>query len=244
MGVIKKWLEDNLKLLGLSIRLQLGRKFWIVPLLALSWPLFQAGRLLLSDAAQSFNEISVQNTLIGFPMTVIAIGLGVSIIAGEIERRTLEVAYTVPGGARRIWIAKLVAIIFLLLLTEMLLAAVTAVFFTAFPLAALYGAFQGAVFYLVVAMGLGALFKSEITAVLVALVILAANAVLLNLSNTPGHLSNRISPLFNPLALTDTNLSLVLAWTVQNRIGIALLIIGLAALAFARAEQRERLMGG
>ena len=230
-------------MLRLSIRLQLGRKFWIVPLLALTWPLFHAVRLLVSDTVPSFNETAAQNTLIGLPMTVIAIGLGVSIIAGEIEQRTLEVAYTVPGGARRIWTAKLAAVILLLLVTETLLVIVTSLFFTSVPVTALYGAFQGAVFYLVVSMALGALFKSELTAVLVTLVILVANVILLNSSNTPSHLSNRISPLFNPLALQETSPSEILAWTIQNRIGVALAIIALALLAFARAERREQLLG-
>ena len=243
MGTFNKWIADSFMMLKLSIRLQLGRKFWFVPLLALTWPLFHAMRLLLSDTVQGFNETAAQNTLIGLPMTVIAIGLGVSIIAGEIEQRTLEVAYTVPGGARRIWTAKLAAVILLLVLTETLLGIVTSVFFTSVPVTSLYGAFQGAVFYLVVAMGLGALFRSELTAVLVALVILVANGILLNSSNAPGHLANRVSPLFNPLALQDTSPSEILAWTIQNRIGIALAILAIAILAFARAERREQLLG-
>ena len=40
---------------------------------------------------------------------------------------------------------------------EILLALVTFVLFTSFPISNLYGALQGAVFYLVLAMGLGAL---------------------------------------------------------------------------------------
>jgi len=172
-------------------------------------------------------------------MTVIAIGLGVSIIAGEIEQRTLEVAYTVPGGARRIWSAKLAAVILLLVVTETLLAIVTATFFTSFPITSLYGAFQGAVFYLVLAMALGALVKSEITAVLVALVLLVANGALSGFGNSP----NRLSPLFNPLTVSETSHSEILAWTIQNRIGVALAIAALVALAFARAERREQLLG-
>jgi hypothetical protein len=54
----------------------------------------------------------------------------------------------------------------------------------------------------------------------------------------------RISPFWNPAALTDFDPADVLAWTVQNRIGFALLIGALALLAFARAERRERLLGG
>ena len=234
MNKISRWLTDNLMMLRLSIRLQLGRKFWIVPLLALAWPLFHVIRLLLSSSAQSFNESAVQNFLIGMPMTIAAIGLGVGIIAGEIERRTLEVAYTVPGSARRIWIPKLIAVTVLLILTEIPLAIVTAIFFTSFPLGALYGALQGAVFYLVLSMGLGALFRSEITAALVAVVIY--------LLNSAAHFG-RWDPCFNPLAVRDISPSELLAWTVQNRIGFVLAIVALAALSFYRAERREQLLG-
>jgi hypothetical protein len=102
-------LSDSLMLLHLSLRLQLGRRFWMVPLLGLLWPAWSALRLLMGWRTQSFEAADAQNRLIGFPMTVIAIGLGVRIIAGEIEQRTLEVTYTVPGGAKHVWISKLVA---------------------------------------------------------------------------------------------------------------------------------------
>ena len=223
-------------MLRLSIRLQLGRKFWIVPLLALAWPLFHVIRLLVASNAQSFNETEAQNFLIGLPLAIAAVGLGVGIIAGEIERRTLEVAYTVPGSARRVWIPKIVAVTLLLILTETLLAIVTAIFFTSFPPGSLYGALQGAIFYLILAMGLGALFRSEITAALVTAVLLVINFVI----NIP---LSRWSPWFNPLNVRDTSAPEILAWTVQNRIGYALLIIALAALSFYRAERRERLLG-
>src|SRR5690606_17354318 len=109
----------------------------------LIWPAYQALNLLLGWRPQSFEPADAQNALIGFPLTVLGIGLGVRIIAAEIEQRTLEVTYTVPGGARRVWIAKLAAAAVLLLVAELLLAAVTAAFFTPFPLSALHGAFQG-----------------------------------------------------------------------------------------------------
>lgn len=235
MNVISSWLADSLMILRLSIRLQLGRKFWIIPLLALTWPLFHAIRLLVSNTAQGFSEADAQNFLIGLPMAVTAVGLGVGIIAGEIERRTLEVAYTVPGSARRIWIPKLIAVTLLLILTESLLAVVTAIFFTSYPPGSLYGAFQGAVFYLVLAMGLGALFRSEITAALVTSVILVLNGVL----SVP---LGRWSPWFNPLSVRNKSPADILAWTVQNHIGIGMLIIALAALSFYRAERREQLL--
>jgi hypothetical protein len=231
-------LADYVTLLGLSLRLQLGRRFWIVPLLALAWPAYQASTFVLGWRERSFTPDFAQNFLIGFPLIVLAIGLGVRIIAGEIEQRTLEVTYTVPGGAKRVWLAKLTAAALALLVAEALLAAIIAAFFTAYPVAALYGAFQGALFYLVLAMGLGALFRSEITATLVGVVIVTLNGFLTGF----GDLATRWSPLFNPLGVDGSNPATVLAWTIQNRIGVALVIAGLIALSCARAERREQLL--
>ena len=170
---------------------------------------------------------------------MLAIGLGVGIIAGEIEQRTLEVTYTVPGGARRVWLAKLLAAALPLLAAGALLAVVTAIFFTSYPLVALYGALQGAAFYLVLAMGLGALLKSEITAALVAAMVLFLNGFLGGF----GEVQRRWSPFFNPLGVRRLRARrTLLAWTIQNRIGIALLILALVALSCVRAERREQLL--
>lgn len=238
LSPISNRFSDFVLLLRLSIRIQTGRRFWLVPLLALAWPAFRAVGLLAGWRATDYAEVHAQNALIGFPLTVLAIGLGVRIIASEIEQRTLEVTYSIPGGARRVWIAKLAAAIVLLLITEALLGLITYIFFTPYPLAALYGSFQGAVFYLVAAMGIGALLKSEITGGLVTAGLLGLNGLFTGF----GENSSRYSPFFNPLALDDASAGLLLAWTLQNRIGIVLAIIAIAALTFARAERREQLL--
>jgi hypothetical protein len=238
MDTSKTRFVDGLMLLWLSLRLQLGRRFWLVPLLTLLWPGYHALSLLLGWRDRSFSPEDAQNGLIGFPLLVLAIGLGVRIIASEIEQRTLEVTYTVPGGAHRVWISKLVAAAVPILMAEALLAIVAAAFFTEYPLASLYGAFQGAMFYLVLAMGLGALLRSEITAALVASVLLTANGFVTGF----GDLATRWSPLFNPLGTGNASPADVLAWTVQNRVGVALLIVALTLLACTRAERREQLL--
>lgn len=238
MRRLKNRFVDTIQLLKLSLRLQLGRWVWIVPLLALAWLAYQALGLVAGWREQSFEPLHAQNTLIGVPLFILAIGLGVRIIAGEIEQRTLEVTYTVPGGAQRVWISKLCAAALSLAVAEALLAAITAAFFTSVPALSLYGAFQGAVFYLVFSMGLGALFRSEITAVLVAAVVLFMNGLMTGFGDAP----TRWSPLFNPLAVQNDNAAEVLAWTVQNRIGVALLILAIVALSCVRAERREELL--
>jgi ABC-type transport system involved in multi-copper enzyme maturation permease subunit len=227
---------DAAVLLRLSLRLQLGRWVWLVPAIALLWPAYHAITVLL--ASRQLNAADAQNGLIGMPLVVLAIGLGVRVVAAEIDQRTLEVAYTVPGGARRVWVAKLAAAAVPLLGTGLLLAIIAAVFLVRYPLSALYGALQAAAFYLVLAAGLGALLRNEITAALVASVMLALNGFLTGFGNAP----SRWSPLFNPLVVKDLSETEIFAWTVQNRIGFALLILSLVTLTCARTERRETLL--
>ena len=54
----------------------------------------------------------------------------------------------------------------------------------------------------------------------------------------------RISPSFNPEIYTAVDAADVLSWTVQNRIGMALIMVAIIALSFGRAEQRERMLSG
>jgi len=233
MGKTVGKLSDWILLLKLSIRVQLGRRYWLMFVVVLIWPLIQALFLLLGWRAKSFTAENAQNFLIGAPLYCLAIGIGIRIIAHEIEQRTLEVGYTIPGGARRVWLSKLTSASLLLLATEVPLALSTSIFFTAFPASAFYGAFQGAVFYLVVAMWAGAWLKNELAAVLFTLIIGAIN---LNMT------ASRWSPLFNPFEVADTDASEVLAWSIQNHIGFALVIMVIAVLAFARADRREQLL--
>jgi hypothetical protein len=225
-------------LLRLSLRVQLGRRYWLVPVLALLWPAYHALTALAGWRDLSFDAADVQNGLIGLPLVVLAIGLGVRVVAAEIDQRTLEVAYTVPGGARRVWIAKLGAAAAVLFGTGLLLAIIAAAFLARYPLSSIYGALQGAAFYLVLAAGLGGLLRNEITAALVASVVLALNGFLTGFGNA----QSRWSPLFNPLVLKDAGGTELIAWTVQNRIGCALLIVSIVALTCARAERREQLL--
>lgn len=239
MRRVAESLLDTAMLLRLSLRLQLGRKMWLVPALALLWPSYHAVTVFAGWRELPFDAAAVQNGLIGIPLAVLAIGLGVRIVAAEIEQRTLEVAYTVPGGARRVWIGKLGAVALPLLGTALLLAMFAAVFSPRYPLSSIYGALQGAAFYLVLAAGLGALLRNEITAALVASVVLGLNGFLTDFGNVP----SRWSPLFNPLVVAkDASETEMLAWTVQNRIGFALLIVSLVTLTCARAERREKLL--
>ena len=232
-------IRDRARLVYLSARLIAGRWWWVVPVIPLLWTAY----LILSLVFQwgdtdEYSAYSAQNLMIAVPLASLAIGLGVRIIAAEIDSRTLEIAYTVPGGTRKVWLAKLAAAALMLAVAELLLAGVARVLLTDFPVGVLYTAFQAAIFYLVLSMALSALFKSEVTGALVSIPVL-----IIGMSLSPF----RPSPFFNtllPQIADRADPSDVLAWTIQNRVGYALVILAIVALAFARAERREQMMSG
>lgn len=217
-----------------------GHRFWLLPLLPLAWLLALAAATLLELDMEPFEPEDAQGYLIGLPVTVLAVFFGVRIIAGEIDQRSLEIAYTVPGGCERLWWAKLAGAVLMLMLAEALLAVVVALFFTDFPVLALYGVLQAAVFYLVLAMGMATLFRSEVAGAAATAALLVLNGLITGF----GDEQLRISPFWNHLAVRSSDPAEVLAWTVQNRIGFALLIAGVVALAFMRANRRERMLDG
>ena len=216
-----------------------GRRYWLLPILPLGWLLFQAGVLLFGREGVMMGPASAQGTLIGVPLTLLAAFLGLRIIAGELDGRSLEIAYTVPGGAERVWWAKLAASALMIVASEALLAAATFVFFTPFPLEALYGALQAALFYLVLSMGLATLFRSEAAGALAVAAVLGFNGLVTGF----GENQIRISPFWNPHALMDADPTELLAWTLQNRIGIVLAMAAIVALTFMRANRREKMLG-
>ena len=226
-------------LFRLSAILLGGRCYWLLPLLPLPWLAVQAV-LLVTGPKTGFEPAAAQNILIGMPVAGLAVFLGGRIIAGELDEHTLEIAYTVPGGAHRVWLGKLAAAGLILLASLSLMAVLTFAFFTAFPVVqTLYGAAQGAVFYLVAAMAFAALFQSEAAGAMATMALLALNLRMEYLS-----VELRISPFWNPLAAEGADADQLLAMAFQNRIGIALTIAAIVALTFARAERREKMLSG
>ena len=228
-------LIDQMRLIHHAARIVAGRWFWLAALLPLLWLGFQYISVILGWRATSYEIVDAQNKLIGFPLAILAAGLGVRVIAGEIDLRTLEIAYTVPGGAHRVWLAKLGASFLILLVAEALLAITTFVFLTSFAWSTLYGALQSAVFFLVLAMGLGALFKSEAAGGMVCAGVLTLALIFTEL---------RISPFFNIELSADLDAVERMARLVQNRIGYVILTLAVMLLTFGRAEQRERMLSG
>ena len=233
-------LQAQLALFRLAALTVAGHRFYLLPLLPLCWLLVLAAATLLGLSSGDFEPATAQGTLIGLPLTVLAVFLGLRIIAGEIDGRSLEIAYTVPGGCERVWWAKLAGAVLVLVVAEALLAIVTWRFFTPFPLVALYGALQPAVFYLVLAMAMATLFRSEVAGAMATVAVLGFNGLVSGFGNN----QVRISPFWNSLATQSSDPAEILAWTVQNRIGVALVTAGILALAFMRANRRERMLGG
>ncbi len=227
-------------ILRLSALLLAGRKFWILPLLPLLWLLIQA-LLLLVGASETFEPAAAQNTLIGIPAAVLSVFLGGRVITGELDQRSLEIAYTVPGGAHRVWLGKMAAAALILLSAILLQSLVTYAFFTSFPIAqSIYGALQGVTFYLVTAMGFATLLRSEVAGALATVSLLGLNGLITGFGANP----LRISPFWNPLSLSETDSERLLALALQNRIGVGLAIAAIVALTFARAERREKMLSG
>lgn len=227
-----------LRLAYLSSRWGGGRWRWVLPFLPVLWPLWLM-LLQIFGEGSTYTPERIQS-VIHFPLILYAIALGSRVIAQEVDRRTIEIAYTVPGGAQRIWIAKLLAALFWLLIAEAALIAVVWVFLSVVPLVAIYGALQAAVFYLLVATGLGAVTRSEITGILASIAVFAFLMIITGFDSQPV----RISPTFNPLRLADADSADVLAWTFQNRVFMLLCYAGLLALSFSRAERREKMLAG
>jgi hypothetical protein len=230
--------RPDASLVRLALLALAGRRFWMLPALPLAWLLFQAGIVLLGEGG-GIEPSSAQGTLIGVPLTLLAAFLGIRVIAGEIEGRTLEIAYTVPGGCERVWWAKLLGSVLILIASEALLAAAAFAFFTPYPATALYGALQAALFYLVLAMGLATLFRSEAAGAMGVAAVLALNGLITGF----GENQVRASPFWNPDALADADPTELLAWTLQNRIGTILAMAAIVALTFMRANRRERMLG-
>jgi hypothetical protein len=211
-----------------------GRRFWLLPLLVLVWPVLQVLFFAMGWRRGAFEASAAQSYLIGAPLAVAAVFLGVRVIAGELERRTVELAYTVPAG--RVWAGRLAAAWIILLITEVPLAVVTRVAFTPFPLSALYGALQAASFYLALSTALAALMRSQVTGAMASLALLALNGLF-------AAFLGRFSPFWNPFA-TEAAGSQLLAWSVQNRVGFLVGTAALVGLAFYRAADREAMLSG
>jgi hypothetical protein len=226
-------IKTYLQLMLYSGRLMAGKRFWIVIFLPLVWPVLQVLFIAVGWRDGKVTPADAQ-MLMSLPLTIVAMGLGLRIIAGEIDSRTLEIAYTVPGGCHRVWLAKLATCFCLLFAGDLLLAVFTMVFLTSVSMGAFYGVLQASVFYLVMGMALSAFYRSEITGAMATIVVYAITVLMGG--------SFRISPFFNPLALDKVENAQAVARVIQNRILFVILIVVISLLTFLRVERREKML--
>ncbi|MCY4142075.1 MAG: hypothetical protein OXG08_00100 [Gammaproteobacteria bacterium] len=217
-----------------------GHRFWLIPILVPIIWLGPQSFFLAMGWTQPVQPSAIQVRMMGFPLACVGIYLGLRIIAGEINARTLEIVYTVPGGAVKVWLIKLLAAIMILLPTQIIIGVYSWFMFTPFPLESLYGALQIGVFYLVVSLGFSTLFRSEVSGAIVAVAALGLNVVITGF----GTGRQVWTPFFNPHVIDNESFRTILAMTLQNRIGMALVIIMIISLAFLRGNRRERLLSG
>lgn len=230
MKTLSTTISDAWFLLKLSLRQQFGHFYYLIPLTVLVWPAYKFVTLLESSQL-TFSIRDVQNELIGLPLYLLAIGLGVGIIAKEVEQDTLEVVYTIPGSIKNFWLIKLVSTVIILLITEVILAVICSAIFTSFPLPLLYSVFQGAVFFLVLAMFFGVLMKNQLAAA-----VFTSFIFFILYTKFDGW---KWSPVFNPLLDHNTSYAEI----TQNHIANLLMIIILSHLAFFKSQNRENFLG-
>ena len=72
---------DSGRLVHLSASMIAGRRYWLVPLFPLVWIGLQLLFLVAEFRQNAFAPADAQNVLIGLPLAVLGIGLGVRIIA-------------------------------------------------------------------------------------------------------------------------------------------------------------------
>ena len=225
-------------IIRLSAVLLGGQRYWLLPLLPLLWLAGQA-MLLVANVRPSFEPVAAQNTLIGVPVAVLAAFLGGRIIAGELDQRTIEIAYTVPGGTRFVWFGKLAAAALLLAASAALSAALTFALLHSVPRPpdSLWGSAGSPLLPGSDQRALNTLPQRNRRCH-------GRHRCTSRERSVPNDHTSRVSPFWNPLTVEGADADRLVAMAVQNRIGIALVIAAILALTFARAERRERMLGG
>lgn len=214
-----------------------GRYFYLVLLVAPMW-LVSLWVLNYINIFDHFTPADAQNLIFGMPVVFIGAFLGLRIIASELSGRSLEIVYTVPGGCERVWWTKLTAALFILLPLLGILALGSWFFLTDFNLLSLHGALQLGLFFMVLSMGMSALFRSEIGGAVATTMVLLFFIFISGF----GTVQQVISPFYNPFAITNIDPDALIAYTVRNRIGYFLGTFAILGLTFMRSNRRERLL--
>ncbi len=224
------------RLVRLSMVGVAGRRFWLLPLAPMLWPALLKFFSVIGEGGAPAPG-AVAGWVLGLPTGALAVALGCRIVGGEVDQRTLEVVYTVPGGARRVWLARFAAASLLALGGELAAALVAHLTLVDIRPLDLVSCWIGSLFLLAVGLLAGAVFRGVITAALAAVPVLALS---LFMGGTV-----RFAPFFSAAALAGRfDPADVLVWTFQSRVGFLLLTALLVAMAVARAENREAMLRG
>jgi hypothetical protein len=233
-------LAGTLRLARINLKLLFGRHWWLYLLALLLWPGWLVVRVVMGWTDGPWQADAVQNLALTPPLMLLAIYLGMSAFAFEIDERTIEGVFTVSGSRYRPWLVRIATVVAFLIAGDLLLAVLTWVFLLDFPvLSVAANALVPVLLYFSLALMFSLLFKGAIPAGLAVSPLLLLNAtVLAGVSN-----GTRYNVFFNYLARpTDIDETLWQIMAVQNRL-VILLIVGLILFYTVRlTDKRERLL--
>ncbi len=230
----------TLRLGLINLKLLFGRHWWLFLLALLIWPAWLVLRVVMGWNDGPWQADHVQNMALTPPLILLAIYLGMSAFAFEIDERTIEGVFTVSGSRYRPWLVRIGTVVVFLLAADLLLAGLTWLFLADFPVVGVTAnALIPVLLYFSLALMFSLLFKGAIPAGLTVSPLLLLNITVLA-SATRG---TRYNVFFNILDRpSDVDAALWQIMAVQNRL-VLLLVIGLILFYTVRlTDKRERLL--
>lgn len=231
--------SSRLRLLWLSLRIAFHRKL-----------AFMAGGVLVYYGAlyafatfrpgEGFSVVQALMVLVEIPGTVIAIYLSMDLVSGERDKNTLEVLFSSSSSHYRIWMFRLLCVLFILMVSLQTMSCAAYFLFAELPiLLGAWNAFIPAALFASLTFCFSAVLRSSNAAGMVALGVLMV--VLMSHDGLSGTAyAVFLSPFDIPMGTSDT------AWddrVLLNRIGVGLLSVALSAGGLKAMDRRERLLG-
>lgn len=232
--------SSTLRLARINLKLLFGRRWWLHLMTLLLWVGWLVVRVVMGWTNEPWQADDVQNVALMPPLLLLAIYLGMSAFAFEIDDRTIEGVFTVSGSRYRPWLVRIGTVIAFLIAGDLLLAGLSWLFLVDFPFVLVTAnALVPVLLYFSLTLMFSLLFKGAIPAGLT-----VSPLLLLNVTVLAGALSGtRYNVFFNYLARpggVDETLWQIMG--VQNRL-VLLLITGLMLFYTVRlTDKRERLL--
>ena len=105
----------TLRLGLINLKLLFGKHWWLFLVALLIWPAWLVLRVFMGWNEQPWQADQVQNMALTPPLILLAIYLGMSAFAFEIDERTIEGVFTVSGSRYRPWLVRIATVgVFLL----------------------------------------------------------------------------------------------------------------------------------